>query len=635
MRRALVSKSIPTIAILLGCLGGPPLGASPDIQRQASQEAVATSAGICVNAVLGDSKAAASLHLGRVLWDNQVREPVLISNRGTPDAPQYDFRDCSTGEAKDVTVGNEQVELFPNALVAYFGQKKTGALATYRETLAMSYESRGKATFEFDGSGAMLEARRLDDNHVEVTGTGAVQILPVDTILLVASRKVMRELDPKVWEEAWGNKVEDANILRDILWWELVGSAEVRVHPPADSFPDLARLVDGDSTGPAVPWGPQHAKNLASIFSRDALSLIVVEEPTHIERAEALFAAAEGTNTEVDIGVLEEIWDEDTEERSRLEEASSRGSLLLLVRHFDLAAIMPDRIAGKLRRNYLQSSYSKSTQGPVSSFVKQYVTLTTHQTEALTVANALFQDQARSMKDMLNFLSCLVNVGGDRDARRDVLEYGLGRAGLSEQDLGAIQAMNFNQAFQYLFQGSSLPPGLRVGERSFLRSLSGQDPEAVALLEGIVQHLDSLSLEEPNACGVVLVPDAAMVPISKKSIAEVALHQVPSIPTQVPDEAVAPLSMDPTAEKIRQAKQETRKALEAAIYAKGAKHTERKIRNGHKKLDEANLLLAQATGNPEVLEKALKALEKAKEIFDKAKEISIEKENDVPRMPVF
>ena len=407
----------------------------------------------------------------------------------------------------------------------------------------------------------------------------------------------------------------------------------MRPHRAVDSFEELARQVAEPSTAASEPWNKAPLlQKLQGLLVGDAFSLIVVEAAEHIDLAEAMFKQAKNTNVELDVGTLEELWGKADGEnkdpnRTRMEEAGSRGRFLSLVRHYDLAAIMPDRIAGKLRRNYLQAypSVSSSDAG-TTEFSNHYVTLKMA-SEVFQVGNLIFQDQAAGMKKMVTFLICLLDTPYTREERFRVFTEGLAEMGIPFEDL---QQMDFNQAFQYLLQGFSLPPGLRVGERNFVRGVSGGDSEALNFLQGLQVYLDTAVLDASADCDVVLIPDPAASTLWEGE----ELQVVSSIPTATSKISVGSPEFQGLQKEVQVAKTAAREALKDAIYARGAKNTRRKIVNGHERLDRGNALLARATDD-KGLHEAIKAFKKAAKIFEEAKKLSIELENDVPSMPVF
>jgi hypothetical protein len=360
------------------------------------------------------------LWLGRVFWAGEIMEPVLIRKNDEGNSTEYVFRNCSNSSPTEILVGKADVEVFDSALVARFAQERTGALKTYREVYGLGYEPSSDINLTLRGAGSMLEARRLDHEHVRVTTIGSTI-----TILLVSSREAMRLMEPEVWEEPWGNQPQDSQIKRNIIWWELTRPGHLRVHSAVENFQDLESQGTEPAAGNEVNWKRVFEKDLEATLTRAAHSLLVVERLEHIDLAEAILELAITTSShaELDVCIVEDGWKK--KERLRLEEVASRGRYWSLVRFYDLAAIMPDRIAGKIRRNYLQSSDTRGIR-----FAKDYVVLGAD-SQAFQVANAIYQDQAAGMAKMMNFLSCLVENSHEASRRLEILTKGLKRLNIS------------------------------------------------------------------------------------------------------------------------------------------------------------------------------------------------------------
>ncbi len=108
-----------------------------------------------------------------------------------------------------------------------------------------------------------------------------------------------------------------------------------------------------------------------------------------------------------------------------------------------------------------------------------------------------------------------------------------------------------------------------------------------------------------------------------------------SLPDPSDPEVSEPASLAGLSAEAQRAKEKARIALEGAIYAKGARHTKRKIENGHKQLDKGNDLLYRSNRTDEaVLLKAIQAFEKAEMIFLKAKETAFRIEHSKPDLRV-
>jgi hypothetical protein len=644
------------------------------------------------------------LVLGRVFWDGEIIEPVLIRKvgEGESDGPGFRFRDCSTGLPLEHPVAEADLQPFNSALVARFDRERTEGLKMYEEVPFLGFKEKGEAGLLFRGAGGMLEARRLDDDHVEVTGTSAVQILSEGggsqrfevAVLLVASSNAMRSMEPAVWDESWGDKEEDTLIDREIIWWEITGPGQLRIHPAVSSFEGLTSQLAESAAGGTEDWNPVISRNLRPILDRAALALVVAESPEHVELAEGMLLKANQANSYavLDVASLEDRWSKD--EHARLEGAASRGRNWLLIRLYDLAAIMPGRIAGKIRLAYYQAARERSPAGSLDPrFAKDYLTLTKDPGD-FQVANAVYQDQAAGMARMMRFLGCLLGDARERFGSPDRLEIlmeGLERMGVPSESLAG---MDVGKAFQYLFQGFSLPAGLRARERDFLSSVSGSDPEVLKLVRTLQSSFGTASLEPRAACEVALIPDDVLLgrpvdempltvvesrPRSEVLIASTSRPRTEEPPgalvtleprdtdierptgtiTRLPEpdrpttqvgvetvvdaaEATEPAttsvvaSLEPSealVQQAREAQERARIALTDAITAMGSRHTERKIRNGHEHSDRGNALLRSGR-DPQALREAIQAFEKAEEIYLDAKEVSWHKEHSKPKLRV-
>ncbi len=602
------------------------------VPRQALSEA---GTNVCLDLLESTepSNLSAGLRLGRVLWDGELIEPVLIWRNDEGDEAEYGFRNCSGDQS---TENVNEAELFNSALVARF-EDEEATLRTYRKVPYLDFESSGEAKLIFRDAGSMLEARRLDHPYVEVTGTDSVEIIPLlvmeksveesqdrETIavLLVATREAMRLMEPEVWEKSWGDRPEDSLIDRQITWWELtVSPGKLRVHPAVESFEELTDLVDEPATENETDWSGVVDENLETILARAALSLLVAEEPEHVDLAEAMLQLATETNSgaELDVAKLEaRRWKK--KDLLRLKEAANRGRYWPLVRIYDLAAIMPDRIAGKIRRNYHHLGRSSF---PGTRFTKEYVTLETN-SRTFQVAHAVYQDQAAGMARMMSFLECLLQDAREMPSRLEVLKEGLERMDIPP---GRLEEMDVRTTFRYLFQGLSLPAGLRAGERNFLRGISSGDPEVMRLVRSLQGSFDATSLDPGSACDVVLIPDAVLLgePVDGPLVV------VPSLPAPGDTEFREAVSLY---DRAQRAKNKARIALKGAIYAKGAEHTKRKIEKGHKRLDVGNALLSKGA-DAVALKEAIVVFQEAETIFLEAKKTASRKEHIKPKIMVF
>ncbi len=566
------------------------------------------------------------LRLGRIHWKGKIMEPVLIRKNTGDRGTGYSFRKCSGGQPIDSSVS--EVEIFNSALVAHFDHEKTGVLTTYREVQNLGYKPIGAAKLTFRGAGTMLEARRLDDGHVEITGTDLVQIshLKRITILLITTRDTMKSMEPKIWDLSWGEGPEDSKILREILWWELTRPGYLRIHPAVNSFEDLASLAAGSAGGTNTDWDRVLDKNLKSLLDRNVLSLLVAEQSDHIDLAKRMLDLANETNNdaELDVGSLGEDWKGST--RLRLEEAASRGRYWPFTHPFDLAAIMPDRIAGKIRRNYYDRPSYAETMGVDTDFAKDYVMLATD-SPAFQVANAVFQDQAAWLARTMDFLECLL----ENDAalkRFGILEEALERLNISTERL---EEMDVDKAFRDLLQGFSLPVDLPAGERSFLRSLNSGDPEVLRLVRSLQGYFNTAALESDEACKIVLIPDAVL---DGEPIEPLVVASIPEISLSTPADSEASESGSSTDnyDDAMQARAEARIALKRAIYANALKHrlTRGKIRRGHELLKRGNIIVLETNGEGP----AAKEFREARDLFLKAEEKAFRIEHRKPKLRV-
>ncbi len=573
--------------------------------------------------------ASGDFRLGRVRWSGEIMEPVLIrENLG--DGAGYSFRDCSGGQPVETRL--RDAEIFNSALVAYFDQEEVGPLESYREVQSVGYKPDGGARLSLPGTGSMLEARRLGDAHVEVTGTDSARISFLERIavLLITTRETMRSMEPGLWwDESWGDRPEDSKIRREIVWWELTTSpGRLRIHPAVASFRDLASLAVGPGAGPEVGWESVLGENLKPLLEQDVLSLFVAEQPDHIGLAETMFKLASETksNAELDVGMLEENWKKDAATGQRLEQAASKGRYLPFTHPFGLAAVMPERIAGKIRRNYRDRPSSSGTVE--TGLSKGYVTLATAPPTFFQLANAVYYDQTAGMAETMGFLECLLE-NDTAPSRFEILEAGLERMSMPAEHL---EEMDVGKAFQHLFQGLSLPASLPVRERNFLRSVNSGDLDILQLVRSLQSYFDITSLEPGDACKIALIPDAALF----GELVEPLVVPSTPLPAPVDPEAAEPVS--PTESpytKARRAKDRARIALKDAIYANGWRHTRREIKKGHERIESGDELLNRSNGEDGPgLEKAIEKYRAAEVAFHKAQEKAFKIEHSLPTLRV-
>ncbi len=175
------------------------------------------------------------------------------------------------------------------------------------------------------------------------------------SVLLIATRTAMREMEPQVWSEFWGDQFQDSQIEYEIIWWELASLGKLRSHPAVRGFEDLARQASGAAAETETHWDNALREDLKPILARAALALLVAEQPEHIDLAEAVLKLARTTNSDAELNVatVEARWG--GKARRRLERAADQGLYLPLIRLYDLAVIMPKRI---IRYSLLQSRTS-------------------------------------------------------------------------------------------------------------------------------------------------------------------------------------------------------------------------------------------------------------------------------------
>ncbi len=569
--------------------------------------------------------------LGRVFLGDEVIEPVLIRKN----AAGYSYRRCSGERATEVEIAQADMELFNSALVARFETEETEELTTYRQVPGFAYEPDGETKLTFHGAGSMLEARRVDGGHVEVTAFSPRRV----TILLVATRTAMEEINPRDWEESWGDQPEDFLIERELFWWELARSARLIFHPAVESFEDLLSgdshdlLVAGAAAGSESDWKLSlETADVKTVLTRATSALLIAEKREHFGLAQAMLSMATETNSdiELDIGTIELDWRK--KDRMIMEEAANWGRFLPLVRLYDLAAIMPDRIAGKIRLDYHQSIPSGNVD---AGFKRDYITLAPDP-KTFQVVNAIYQDQAAGMASAMSFLECLLGNRSETPKRRETLMKGLQ---WMNAPIGRLDAMGVSEAFQTLFQGFSLPANLRAGQRGFLSGISSGDAEVTSLVQSLKGYLDTNYFNPGPSCEVALIPDSFL--LGPPSFPD-PLLVVPGLPTPRVPFAVATGTEDPDPlmgidsmyAKARAAKEKARVALKDAIYAKAARFTKRQIEEGHQILDQGDDLLNKSNGVGRRVNRAINYYEKAEKIFLKAKEGAAKRTTVKPKVRV-
>ncbi len=483
--------------------------------------------------------------LVRVLWGGEIMEPVLIRRKGTRTRAELSFKDCSAGVPIETTVSEADLIFFDSALVARFFQKNS-VLTKYHEDPQGGFEPAGEAEFDFRGTGGMLEARRLGDDHVEVTKSELVGG-GVD-ILLVATRKAVEAMDLGDWEEGWRNNLGDSQIKREIIWWELRNSEALRVHPAVANFDELAhRAQDRSAAKAEIDWDRVLEENLDTFLTQGAFSLIVVVQPGHIDFVKRMRRKARETGSDVvvDVAQLEK------KRRRRLKQGKETGESWSLVDFSGLAAIMPMRIAGIIRGPYRHSSSNKAGMD---------ITKVAIATDPGTfqVANGIFQDQVAGLASRLRFLECLLEDANKAQARIQVLNEGFK---LMNIPTAGLNGKSVSEALRLLLQGFNLPPSLRAGELDFLTSVSSGNPEALDLIRLLKAYFHNASLEPGNACKAVLIPDAAL--LSRPLL-------VPGTPSSDAETAAATQGSRNT---ISSAKYEARKSQSVAIYAGADKYS--------------------------------------------------------------
>ncbi len=590
---------------------------------------------LCLNQLESSEQPYASggLRLGRIIQNEEITGPVLIRKNATG----YSFRRCSGNRPTEVEVTG-YFELFNSALVARFRQQETVTLKKYRKAANSSdYEEDGEVALSLRGTGSMLEAQRQGGDHVTVVHFPPKRV----TVLLITTRTAMKAMEPGRWEKSWGDQPEDLRIKREIIWWELASPTGLRAYPAVGSFVELKGILGGEeSVGAEIEWSDilgveksqiRRVEDLKIILAReDVFSLFVVEEPEHIGLAEAMLTQAIKMNSdaELDVASREDRWRK-MEVRERLEKAADWGQYLPLVRFQDLAIIMPDRIAGKIRRKYYQSKQWTDSRGVP-------VTLRDADSRTFQVANAIFLDQAAGMVRTMNFLGCLLENDAEAPSRREVLEKGLERMNIPTERLEELEEMDVSQAFQYLFQGFSLPSGLRAGDRSFPEGISSRDPEVLSLVRSLRRYLATTSFENDPSCEVALFPDSFLIgppfPDPLVAVPSLPAPKIPGIEPDPNDVEAQDTEGKIRCEEARRAENEARDALKEAIYAKAARHTRTKIENGYEPFEKGIEILRKS--NCKNTKKAIRLFDKAKRIFIKAKETADRIEHEKPKVRV-
>ena len=601
----------------------------------------------CLDILPDESGSLGSFHLGRAFSHGEFFEPVLIRKLEKDDEIHYSFRDCSSRLPTETEVHETSVELYDSTLVAYFSQERTTALATtYRGEPSLTYQPEGNpAELVFQGTGGMLAASRLNPQYVEVTTTESTQIVPLGgslgqkrvPILLFAPRNLLTTMDLEIWDELWGSEKEDSKIAREIVWVELPANpSQLKIHQPVNSFEKLLRTLQNTSDLPPRAKDRSNESSrlpgfaeaqLTKYLEEAAIALIVVNQESHLDFAETMLGLAikTGSNAVLDIAALEDSWKK--EQHLRLEGAAGRGRNWLLLRFDDLAAIMPERISNKVRISYYQSLRTLSNS-PSSRFPKDYLTLADNP-EIFRVGHALFLDRAIAMAQTLEFFSCLhegSNKNLSSNEREAILAKGLSQLDLPVEDL---RQMTVQQIFPILFQGLTLPGGLRASERYLLRGISRGDPEVLRLIYTLNTILEELPSPETKACKVALIPDDALLALRSDS----ALFNAPaSARTVYVVDSFMELQQEKPLDKAAQARQkwhETRRALADAIRIKGSRFTKRKIRTGNQEFDSGKAALRQNN-----LDEAIRFFQEAIDTYERAKEIAWQKQHEKPKIRV-
>ncbi len=570
--------------------------------------------------------------LGRVFWQNQLIEPVLIWKTLEQ---EYRFRDCSGGKPVVRPIDEPDKEMYKSALVARFQQEETGVMETFRGNPGLGYAPEGEARLRFRGPGSMLEARRTDDAYIEVVATDSANRLGEGiAVLLVTTRDAMVNMDPEVWDEPWGERSIDSKIGREIVWWEWVDPEKLRIHSAVRSFGELADLAGKPSGANEARWRDVVEEESEAILARAAYSLIVVDRPGQADLAEEMSARANNVNSaDLDIAKVEKKkkadkddgWDKPKRDLKRLEETATSGEFLLLTGLYELTAVMPDRIAVRTRKAYRASLRSaESGKGFDNRFRKDNLILAAASAE-YQIVNALYQDQAASMARTMSFLRCLLKDDAhEAPERLEALEQGLERAHLPFEKLR--EGTEVREAFRYFFQGLSLPTDLRGGDRLFLGSIRRTDPVLRELVESLQAYLGA-SLNTDASCKVVPIPDAALLGSWEEKMTLVS--PMPTAPPQsAPDNALYA--------EARKAKGNALRAFERAIVVKGARHTQELMIDGHAALVKGDGHLDKGGGVNEIeLKQAIEKFREAESIFGEARDTAHERERSLPYIRSF
>lgn len=292
------------------------------------------------------------LELARAFAGGEIVEPVLIRRKDRETGAEYSFQDHSGDMSIETLFSEGDLKILDSTSVARFFHT-TSTLTRYHFSPQGNLMPAGETNFTFRGAGNMPEARRLGDNHVEVTkpdlaGNGV-------PILLVATRKAMDSMELEEWEGGWGDRSGDSRIKREIIWWELTGRRKLQIHPAFNSFDDLARrLQDRSAAKDEIDWASALKENLDTILAQGGFSLIVVSKSRHVE----LVKAMRGRASETVSGAVVDVVQREKLRRRRVGEREGTGKDWALVHFSGLAAVMPKRIAFKIRSNYRQSSSS-------------------------------------------------------------------------------------------------------------------------------------------------------------------------------------------------------------------------------------------------------------------------------------
>ncbi len=518
--------------------------------------------------------------LGRVFRGGEIVEPVLIQRKEKETGTEYSFRDCSSGEPIESPLGQTDLSIFDSALVARFFQEISARTKDHTASQG-SFDPQGAAKVSFRDTGNILEARRLGENHFEITKASSVG--DGVAVLLVATRKAMSSMELEDWESGWGDRPTDPHIKREIVWWELTRGRRIGIHPVVESFADLAHRVRGNSPAdPEIGWERALEENLDTFLNRGAISLIVASRPWHHDLVKAMRKKASEAGSEVVIDAAR------LKKRRRRVQGSDEetGKSWALVRFSGLVAVMPKRITGKIR-----NAYRQPFSGMAGTKFTNAIIATDFRT--VEVANAIFQDQIASLVSRLNFLECVLENAQPEKDRVKLLKEGLKRMRVS---LDGLEDMYVDTVFQHLLQGFNLPPSLRCGKHNFLTSISRRNPELLSLVQLLKAHLYNTSLGPIDPCMVVLIPDTI-------------LHSQPVLAPSIPvagsgslREISVPQGTD--SEEALSAKEAARRAQANAIYAEAARHSRPEMLRGYRAFErgyytQAEKIFTEATERAE------------------------------------